>query len=404
MRHLRYAIRLLRKAPAFTITAVLTLALCIGANTAIFTIVDRVLLRPLPYPHPDRLAMLVRESRGNGVTEDETGQAGQTWEALKQGARARLDFAALVGLGQGVNFVAGGRAQYVKQQRVSAGYFRVLGTPPALGREFTDEEDRPGGPAVAILSHSLWTNAFNADPAIVGRAITLRGEPYTVVGVMAASFPMTPPVDVWTPVRPSLRGEGGGENYTIIARLKDGVAWPEADALVASSTDAVVRDRYAQSRNPVRIGIVPLQRGQAEDIRESLVILWAAVGVVLLIGCVNIAGLLLARSAVRRAEIATRMAIGGSQAKIVRQLLVESLVLAAAGGALGIAVGFAAIRAFSLRDRRSVERKSRRGWRSAAARRPSFGSCSLKAWCSLPQEARWESRSASPPFVPSRRF
>jgi putative ABC transport system permease protein len=347
MRDLRYAIRVLLKAPAFTITAVLTLALCIGANTAIFTVVDRVLLRPLPYPHPDRLAMVVREKRGAGVNEDETGQAGQTWAALKQGADARLDLAALVGLGQGVNFIAGGRAQYIKQQRVSAGYFRVLGTPPALGREFTDDDDRPGGPAVAILSHSLWTDAFSADRAIVGRAVTLRGEPYTVVGVMAASFPMTTPIDVWTPLRPSLRGEGSGENYTIIARLKDGVGWAEADALVASSTDAVVRDRYRQDENHIRIGIVPLQRGQAEDIREPLVILWSAVGVVLVIGCVNIAGLLLARSAVRRSEIATRMAIGGSQAAIVRQLLVESALLAAAGGAVGIAIGFAATRAFA---------------------------------------------------------
>src|SRR5437868_2554866 len=146
MRDLRYAVRVLLKNPAFTATAVLTLALCIGANTAIYTVVDRVLLRSLPYPHPERLAMVVREYRGNGVSEDDTGQAGQTWEALKQGAAARIDFAASVGLGQGVNFIAGGRAQYVKQQRVSAGYFRVLGTPPVLGREFTDDEDRPGGP------------------------------------------------------------------------------------------------------------------------------------------------------------------------------------------------------------------------------------------------------------------
>src|SRR5947207_3115264 len=144
MRDLRYACRVLLKSPAFTVTAVLTLGLCIGANTAIYTVVDRVLLRPLPYPHPERLAMVVREYRGNGV----------------------------------------------------------------------------------------------------GKAIALRGEPYTIVGVMPASLPEPTPVDVWTPVRPSLRGEGGGENYTIIARVKDGVAWPEADAMVAASTDAVVRDRY----------------------------------------------------------------------------------------------------------------------------------------------------------------
>src|SRR3954471_9427614 len=153
MRELRYTIRVLLKSPAFTIPATLTLALCIGANAAIYTVVDRVLMRSLPYPHPDRLALVVREYRGNGLSEDDAGQAGATWEALKQGAPAKLDFAAIAGgLSGGVNLVAGGRPEYVKQQRVSAGYFRLLGAAPELGREFTPEEDRLTGPAVAILS------------------------------------------------------------------------------------------------------------------------------------------------------------------------------------------------------------------------------------------------------------
>ena len=347
MRDLRYAVRVLRKSPVFTVTAVLTLALCIGANTAIYTVVDRVLMRPLPYPHPDRLAIVTRHYQGPGVDEDETGQAGATWEALRAGASETLDLATTVGIGQGVNFVAGDQPSFVKQQRVSAGYFRVLGVLPELGRPFTEDEDRVNGPAVTVLSHSLWTRAFNADPAIVGRAVMLRGEPYTVVGVMPAPFYSENPVDLWTPVRPCARCEGGGENYTIVARLKDGVSWPQADGQVGATTQAVVADRYKKDTGHVAIRIVPLQRGQTADLREPLVVLWSAVGVVLLIGCVNIAGLLLARARTRAPEIATRIAIGGGRATIVRQLLAESLVLAAAGGAAGIAIGYAGAQLFA---------------------------------------------------------
>src|SRR5262245_40364270 len=177
MRDFRYAIRVLLKSPVFTITATLTLALCIGANTAIYSVVDRLLVRPLPYPHPERLALVVRHSQSATVTSDDTGQAGTTWEALRAGASEVVDLAATAGRDQGVNFVAGGRADFVKQQRVSAGYFRVLGVLPAIGRPFTEEEDRVNGPAVVMLSHKLWVQAFNTDPAVLGRSVMLRGEP-----------------------------------------------------------------------------------------------------------------------------------------------------------------------------------------------------------------------------------
>ena len=173
MRDLRYAIRVLLKAPVFALTAMLTLALCIGANTAIYTVVDRVLLRPLPYPRPDRLAMIVRHYQGAGASEGDVSQAGVTWVALRERTTG-LDLA-VFGMGMGVNLVAGGQAEYVMQQRVSAGYFKALGIPPVLGREFNDDEDRVNGPAATILSHALWTHAFGADPGIVGRAVTLRG-------------------------------------------------------------------------------------------------------------------------------------------------------------------------------------------------------------------------------------
>ena len=365
-RDVRYAVRVLWKSPVFATTAILTLGLCIGANTAIYTVVDRVLLRPLPYPQPDRLAQIVRHAEGPGVNDDETGQAGVTWVALQEGAAATLDFAATSGGAQGVNFVAGDRAEYVQQERVSAGYFRVLGIHPELGRELSADEDRVNGPNAAVLSHEFWVHAFNADPGAIGRRLTVRGEPYTIVGVIPAAFrSRTMPnafqsgasVDVWTPLRPSPIGEGGGENYEIIARLRDGVSWPAADAAVGSATGQIARDRYGRGRNravDVRLRVVPLQTGQAIQVREPLIILWSAVGVVLLIGCVNIAGLLLARGSMRAPEIATRIALGGGRATIVRQLLTESLVLAACGGVVGMAVGYGGVQLFATLLERAI--------------------------------------------------
>jgi predicted permease len=344
MRDLRYAVRVLLKSPVFAIAAILTLALCIGANTAIYTVVDRVLLRPLPYPHPDRLAMIIRHYQGPEAVPDDISQSGFVWVALREGAAATIDLAAYSSLGGGVNLVADGRATSVPQHRVSAGYFRVLGIAPEVGREFSDAEDRVNGPAVAVLSHALWTRAFNADRGIIGRSITLRGEPHTVVGVMPAAFRSSDPVDVWTPLRPSPQGEGSGENYGLIGRLKDGVTWPQAVEQIASATATLASERYHSPRYIVQFGAVPLQRGLTDETRRPLLILWGAVGVVLLIGCVNIAGLLTARGVARGPEIATRIALGGSRGVIVRQLLAESVVLAACGGAGGLAIGFAASR------------------------------------------------------------
>jgi predicted permease len=346
MRDLRYAVRVLRKSPGFTLTAVLTLALCIGANTAIYTVVDRVLLRALPYPHPERLAMITRHYEGAGATEDDLSQSGFTWEALRDGAASVIDLAASSGLGGSVNLVAGDRASSVRQERVSAGYFGVLGVSPELGREFTADEDRVNGPAAAVLSHALWARAFSADASIVGRSIMLRGEPHTVVGVMPASVQWGTAIEVWTPLRPSPRGEGGGENYALIARFRDGVSWPQAIQQIGAATAMLARERYRSPRGDtaVRFSAVPMQRGLTDDTRRPLLILWGAVGIVLLIGCVNIAGLLTARGVARAPEIATRLALGGSRAPIVRQLLTESLVLAACGGTAGIAIGSAASR------------------------------------------------------------
>lgn len=339
VRDLRFAVRMLRKTPGFTLIALVTLAVGIGVNTAVFSVVNTLLLEPLPYPQPDRLATvvtLVRSSRGQGTSDSVDGA---TFLAIHDNA-TMVDTAARGGgfSGIGVNLVAGDHAANVVQGRVSAGYFRVMGVAPQIGREFNADEDREGGQPVAVLSHGLWTREFGSDASIVGRAITLRGEPYTVVGIMPAGF-AAGTVDLWTPLRPSTKGEGGGSNYGMIARIRPGVSWSQADAEVAQLGSSIAK-RQMSSDATVTCSLLPLQQNETSDVRQPLLMLWGAVGLVLLIACVNIAGLLLARSSMRTREIATRMALGSGRSAVIRQLLIESAVLALAGGLLGIGLGW----------------------------------------------------------------
>ena len=339
IRDLQYGVRMLRKAPGFTFIALVTLAVGIGVNTAVFTIVHALLLKPLPFPDPERLAAvntLLRSPKGQSLT---TSVDGRTFLAIHTNASTVLTAISSGEFGSGVNLVANGAAANVQQRRVSAGYFAVLGVPPMMGREFNADEDREGGPAVAILSHGLWTRVFAADPQIVGRSITLRGEPYTVVGVMPPGFTTGVPTDVWTPIHPSTKGEGGGTNYGMIARVRPEATWAQANAEVMQLGSPAAREGYPPEVTAAS-ELIPLQQGEMSDIREPLLMLWGAVGLVLLIACVNLAGLLLARSGSRTREIATRMALGSGRAVVVRQLLIESLVLALAGGLLGILVGW----------------------------------------------------------------
>jgi predicted permease len=334
----RFAFRQLRKAPGFTLIVIGTLALCIGVNTAIFSVLDAVLLRGVPYPEPDRLALLVTAARGGGAEDINTSQTGALFEAVRD-HDVGLDVAAAGGPG-GANFAANDRPEYIQQQRVSAGYFRVLGVAPRSGREFSRQEDVPEGVAVAILSDGFWQRAFHGDESVLGRTISLRGEEYTVVGIMPRDFRATSPVDVWTPLRPSRHGEGAGSNYEVTARLKPGVSWAQAGQQLRSLSQALNADpAFPREMKNFEERIIPLETGATEDVRTELLLTWAAVLMVLLIGCVNIAGLLLARSGARGREMATRMALGGSRAAIVRQLLMESVLLALGGGIVGVSVG-----------------------------------------------------------------
>ncbi len=342
MRDLRYAVRMLRKAPGFTFVALLTLAVGIGVNTAVFTIVHALLLKPLPFPDPGRLAAVNTMFRGPNGQSLDSSVDGKTFLAIHDNASTVQTAISSGDFGSGVNLVANGAAANVQQRRVSAAYFAVLGVPPMIGREFTASEDRDGGPAVAILSHGLWTRVFAGDPQIIGRAIMLRGEPYTVVGVMPPGFTTGVLTDVWTPIHPSVKGEGGGSNYGMIARVRPEATWAQANAEVAQLGSAAAREGYPPEVTAT-CALISLQQAQTSDVREPLLMLWGAVGLVLLIACVNLAGLLLARSAVRTREIATRMALGSGRAAVIRQLLIESLLLAVAGGLLGVLVGWSVL-------------------------------------------------------------
>lgn len=340
-RDLRYAIRVLWRTPAFTMTVLLTLALVIGANTAVFSLADAILYRPLPYPEPDRLAFVVADvqsPRGEGQQQSQDAMA---WEAVRDQVPS-LDAAVYSSGVNGVNLVVGDSASFVDQQRVSASYFRVLGISPAIGRAFLPEEDVPGGPALAVLSHRLWQREFASDPEIVGAPIQLRGEPYEVVGVLPASFDEAADADVWTPLRPSRRGEGGGTNFMLVVRLTPGATWLQANEELRRLGAEPLEARGVRPEDGATGYLVARRMHDvlAESNREPIVMLGAATVSVLLIACVNIAALLLGRGAGRSKEIATRMALGSGRREVVRQLMVESLVLGVVGGGLGVFVAW----------------------------------------------------------------
>lgn len=342
-RELRLAARTLRHSPGFTMTALLTLGLGIGANTGVFSLVDATLLRSLPYRDADRLGQVVLEYNGHGEKGFADDVDGRTWELFRDHAAA-LDCAVDSDDITEVNFVADARAGYARQQRVSAGYFRVLDIHPLLGHEFTRAEDVDGGPPVAILSYGLWRNAFHADRAILARPIRLLGQLYTVVGVMPKDLQTSGGADVWTPLRPSTRGEGANNNYTMIARVKPGATWAEAVAQVEALGAQRLREEHdIPPGYHMRMILLPLQQTLESELRKPVLLLWCAVAAVLLIACINIAGLLIARGARRTREIGTRMALGGGRVQVLRQLLTESVLLAVLAGGLGLMLGWGCI-------------------------------------------------------------
>jgi predicted permease len=341
LRDLKYAYRQLRRNPGFTITVLLTLSFAIGANTAVFSMVNALLLRPLPYSEPERLASLIRhmgatDSKGHAISDDEDGQDGESWELVRDNVPA-VQAAAFSYSATGVNLQTASAVRYVQQQRVSAGYFEVLGIHPIVGRTFTQEEDRPNGPKAVILSYDLWKSLFSCDRSVVGGTISLKGESHVVVGVLPANTHTTEPADLWTPLQPSRNGEGSGSNYHVVMRLKDGSSWAQANAQLASLHPRSFL-RFVKENSTARawLSARPLQQDLASTARTPVTILMSAVALILLIACANLTGLMLVRVMRRSGELATRLALGATKASIFRQLMMEPALLAFGGGFLGL--------------------------------------------------------------------
>jgi predicted permease len=341
----RFGLRQLRRNPGFTATVILTLGLSIGANTAIFSIVNALLLKSLPYSQPDRMGTIYTRIRGTRVSEERHHVNGEQWELLRDNVPALIS--AVSGIRtSGVNLQTDSHAQYVHDARVSAHYLDVLGVHPVLGRNFSEDEDRPHGPLTVILSYGLWRSLFGEDKNILGHSILLKGAPCTVIGVLPQDATTPSNADVYTALQPAKDGEGGGTNFEAITRLRDGATWQEADAEINRAWSQR-SNRYELAENPgaqVSYYSVPLQKGQAAALRPQALTLMFAAGLILLIACANLAGLTLVRMMRRVPEVATRLALGASRWQIQRQFWIENLLLALLGGAAGVGTGFLAVR------------------------------------------------------------
>jgi predicted permease len=348
---LRLALRQLHKIPGFALAVTLTLALGVGVNTAVFSLVNGFLLRPLPYPEPDRLAVLILHREGVSpksnqyVQDDQTSQDGETWEMVRDSVPSVQ--AATFGGTSGVNLQAdsdsgngirSGEVRYVQDMRVSSQYFDVLGIRPFLGRGFTTEEDRPNGPNAVILSYALWQSVFHADRQVLGKEIRLKGEPYTLVGILPQRAQPTGTADVFTPLQPSQNGECGGENCEIIMRLAPGATWQQASAQLARLRKPSFIELANSYKGHAWFYASPLARNLDNGMRKPVIGLMLAVSFILLIACANLAGLTLVRIARRTPEIATRLALGATRWVVLRQLWAENLVLAFIGSTIGLAL------------------------------------------------------------------
>ena len=347
--NLKFAVRQLWRNPGFTSTVILTLALSIGANTAIFSIVNALMLKSLPYSHPERMGTIYTRVTGSKPSDERHKLNGEQWELLRDNVPSLVS-AIASGRTSGVNLQTGSQVQYLHAGRISAHYLDVLAVHPFAGRNFSEVEDRPSGPKSAILSYNLWKSTFGANRNVVGQSILLKGEPYTVIGVLPDGVTTPLNADLYTPLQESRKGEGAGTNFEAITRLHDGATWQQADAEISHAWSRRT-NHYELQDNPgaqVTFYSVPLQKGATDKLRPQALALMLAAGLILLIACANLAGLTLVRMLRRIPEVATRMALGASQWQIQRQLWVENLLLAFLGGAAGIAVGFLALRGLLL--------------------------------------------------------
>ena len=337
---IRYALRQLLKSPGFTLVAIVGLALGIGANVALFSVVNSIFLRPLPYREPDRLVRLSSTSEAQNLIR--VGFSYPRYQAVQQAQQVFSDMAFSVG--NAFTLTGRGDPEQLIGLQTTASLLPALGLEPRIGRNFSASEDRPGGEHVALISSVMWQQRYNRDPSVLGQAVTLDGAPYTVVGVLpeaASAFPLAQ-IQVWIP-RPAevpflvpAQLNNGGFFFQVIARLRPGVSLDQARGAMKVIAAGYRQANAANVDAPSEIEVVPILEDAVGQQRQSYLLLFAAVGCVLLIACANIANLQLARVAGRRREIAARLALGASRGDVLRQLVTESLLLAALGGAAGL--------------------------------------------------------------------
>jgi putative ABC transport system permease protein len=340
-RDLQFALRGLGKTPAFTIIAILVIAVGIGVNTAVFSVINTVLLKPLTYPDPQSLF----EMRNTSAQGSFPGANIPKFNIWRQQTGIFQQVAAYDFGGAGMNITGGDHPEQVQGSHVSAEYFGLFGAPVVAGRTFTAAEDSPHGGHVTVLSYGLWKSRYGADPKVVGRTIQLDGQPYLIVGVIGRGFVTDTPADLWVPFQFDLNSPDMAHYFTVAARLKPGVTLAQVNAGLRLAADEYRRLYGNDSLSPDNgFGVVSLQEATIGDTRFPLLVLLGAVGFVLLIACANVANLLLARASSRKREFATRAALGAGRSQIIRQLLTESLTLSLAGGMLGLILGFGGVR------------------------------------------------------------
>jgi putative ABC transport system permease protein len=338
---LKHSVRMFGQSKAFTATAVAALALGIGATTAIFSIVNAVLLKPVPFPNPDRLVMFMNTFPG-GEGPFSSPAKFQHWRS-----QSTIQDAAAFRTGI-VNYTGGEIAEQLKSAQVSADYFKLFGAPIIKGRTFTREEDLPNGEKVALISHSLWTRRFASDPDIIGKKISLSGDPHVVIGIVGPTFDVRefgPDPEVWTAFQLDPNSTDQGHYFSSAGRLRPGVSLEQAKAEFQNSA-GVYREKYPNALGPADgFTVERFQEAFVRNVRETLLVLLGAVSFVLLIACANVANLLLVRATGRKREMAIRASLGAGRGRIICQLLTESVLLSLAGGALGIVLGVIGMRA-----------------------------------------------------------
>jgi predicted permease len=333
---LRYALRMLARNPGFAVVAILTLAIGIGANTTIFTVVNGVLLNPLSFPEPERLVRIYDST-------DDFSKSSVAYLNFKDWQRENRTFAAMTGFrSEDLNLSGQNEPEQVEGELISASYFNTLGTQPTLGRTFTGAEDQPGGPPVAILSYGFWKKHFGGAPDVLQRSLVLNGKSCSIVGVLPADFHAHEHASIFTPLAQAdkmmLQDRELRMGIHVLGRLKPGVTIPEASADMESIRRSL--QQQFPKATPKAIALVPFKEDMVSDISSILLVLLGAVAFVLLIACANVANLLLARSAARKREFAIRASVGATTSRIVRQLLTESILLALAAGVLGIGIAY----------------------------------------------------------------